>query len=159
MSQLQSLHLYIQALVLTELDLDSPTYYSGPVCFAPHAQWSPSLSPHLGLEVLPLYPGNPVLTLPFPEHPTLLAKTALDLRPRASGWHGGSTDLVCCLGICNPEDKLEGLLLGSSFLLSVKVHAWSLLFLGPKAPKASTGPRLGPTVRVMPGTIVVPDLK
>lgn len=119
MSQLQSLHLHIQAFVLTELDLDSPTYYSGPMCFAPHAQWSPSLSPHLGLEVLPLSPGNPVLTLPFPEHPTLLAKTPLDLRPRASGWHGGGTDLVCCLGICNPEDKLEGLLLGSSFLLSV----------------------------------------
>lgn len=45
----------------------------------------------------------------------------------------------------------------SSFLY--KVHAWSILFLGPKAPKASTGPRLGPTVRVVPGTIVVSDLE
>lgn len=109
MSQLQSLHLHIQALVLTEPDLDSPTYQSGPMCSAPHAQWSLLPTPHLGLEVLPLYPGNPVLTLPFPEHPTLPAKILLDLRPRASGWHGGGTDLVCCSDICNSEDKLERL--------------------------------------------------
>lgn len=85
MSQLQSLHLHIQALVLTEPDLDSPAYQSGPMCFAPHAQWLLLPNPHLWLEVLPLYPGNPVLTLPFPEHPTLPAKILLDLRPRASG--------------------------------------------------------------------------
>lgn len=95
MSQLQSLHLHIQALVLTELDLDSPIYQSGPMCFAPHAQWSLPLSPHLGLEVLPLSPGNLVLTLPFPEHPTLPAKIPLDLRPRASGWHGVA--LILCV--------------------------------------------------------------
>lgn len=74
MSQLQSLHLHIQALVLTEPDLDSPAYQSGPMCFAPHAQWLLLPKPHLRLEVSPLYPGNPVLTLPFPEHPTLPAK-------------------------------------------------------------------------------------
>lgn len=63
---------------------------------------------HLGLEGLPLYPGNPVLTLPFPEHMTPPAKILLEFC-WASGWHGGGTDLVCCLDICNSEDKLERL--------------------------------------------------
>lgn len=144
MSQLQSLHLHIQALVLTELDLDSPIYQSGPMCFAPHAQWSLPLSPHLGLEVLPLSPGNLVLTLPFPEHPTFPAKIPLDLKAKSQWVAWGGSDLVCCLGICNPEDKLERVSYWgphSSFLH--KVQAWSLLFLGPKAPRALIGPRLG----------------
>lgn len=108
MPQLQSLHLHVQALVLTEPDLDSPTYQSGPLCFASHAQWSLPPNPHLELEVLPLSPGSPILTLSFPEHLTLPANILLDLRPRASGWHGMALSFCALglLGIYNPDDKL-----------------------------------------------------
>lgn len=79
MSQLQSLHLHIQAPVLTVPDLDSPPISLAPCALFPVLSGHYSPTPHLGLEVLLLYPGNPVLPLPFPEHPTLPANILLDL--------------------------------------------------------------------------------
>lgn len=66
MSQLQSLHLHIQALVLTEPDLDSPAYQSGPMCFAPHAQWLLLPKPHLTVGSFATVPWKscPHLALP-----------------------------------------------------------------------------------------------
>lgn len=70
MPQLQSLHLHVQAPVLTEPGLDSPLSVWTPVLFAPYTQWlvSPLL---LGGEDVPPVPWNFVFfALPFPEHLT-----------------------------------------------------------------------------------------
>lgn len=96
MPQLQSLHLHVQAPVLTELGQDSPLSVWSPVL---HSLRSVAYFPAHTWGWKPFHrsPGSLVFfALPFPEHLTLLAEILLDLRPRVSEWQGDGTELVCC---------------------------------------------------------------
>lgn len=133
MPQLQSLHLHVQAPVLTELGLDS-LLSVWPPCFAPCAQWLASPLPLGGGSCsISLSPGSLVLfTLPFPEHLTLVAKILLDLKPRVSEWQGDGTELVCWFAWC--KDKQGKCLLAQSSCWGLFLHFCTMYGFGPESP-------------------------
>lgn len=141
--QLQSLHLHVQAPVLTEPGQDSP------LSVWPHVLCSPCSvarvpTPIWGWKPFHRSPGSLVLfALPFPEHLTLLAKILLDLRPRVSEYQGVGTGLVCS-GFVIRKISWEG---SSYWGLTPPVLYGTglvLIFPGPKAARAvASFPDLG----------------
>lgn len=95
MPQLQSLHLHIQAPVLTELDWIPLSVWPPLLCSPRSVAHIPS--PTWGWKLFHRSPRSLVLfALPFPEHLTLTATVLLGLRPRVSEWQGAGTERVCC---------------------------------------------------------------
>lgn len=143
MPQLQSLHLHIQALVLTEPDSDSSTYQFGPLCFTPHAQWllpPHALLPLLGAGRCATVPWKfcPALTLPFPEYLALPAKFLLDIRP------GDGPELV--LWVCSFAIQKMGRVFYWGPHPSISVQSLGSVPASPwdqKQPRAVTASRVG----------------
>lgn len=114
MPQLQSLHLHVQAPVLTESGLDSPLSVWTPVLCSLHSV-ARVPTPAWGWKVFHQSPGTLVFfALPFPEHLTS-GKKLLNLRPRVIKWQGAGTEHVCCWFAWCLIRKIhwEGYLLGS----------------------------------------------